>query len=1087
MAQQGPVATYKKAVTKLDSYTPLGYSLCGVVVEVGAGAEEFAVGDLVAAAGNEFALHAEVNWVPVNLCVPVPEGVAPQHAAFATVGAIAMQGVRRGEPQLGEMACVIGLGLVGQLVVRLLVAAGVHVVGIDTIDERCRLAEAAGAMSCASPDDEGAAYLEQVIRTATGGLGADHVFLAAGGHTNGPSSSPPASLGTGPASSTSARRALTCRGTPTTRRSSTSASRAPTGPDATTTATSSRASTTPPGTCAGPSGATSDAFSTSSRRAPSTSPRSSRARGPSSTRRRCTTSCAPGRCAGWASCSSTPGPSLRTTVTGPGGPAPRRHDRCRPPRAGPPGRRRPRCGSVSSAPAATRPRCCCRTSRSTPGSRSARWPRPRRCRPSTPSARSASSRTTTNAEEVLADPAIDAVFVVTRHHSHAGFICRALEHGKSVFVEKPLALTRAEVDGILDVVERTGNDRIMVGFNRRFAPLLVGMRERFGTAGTPVSAGTWSTPAGWRPAAGTSTSSSRGRGSSVRAATSSTRSAGGSGTTPSRSVPSAPPTGPTCTRRSASPTGLWATVTYSTGGDPRVPKETLDVSGGGRNARLDNFARATVWTRGGRDTKRSFTGQDKGQRPELDAFLEAVRLGAAMPIGLDALVATTRATIAVGESLASWQAGGPVSRSVQWYARRLRRMTPEEVIARVGDQLRQVRWAERQVRPGDAWALVGTLLPRRAIASPVARAARAHIAPEAARRVVAAADRLLAGDWEVLGTPRPDVVDPDWFRDPVTGTRAPDTALAFRVDHRDETVTGNVKSVWELSRHHHLTVLAAAWWLTQDVRYADVVAAQLRSWWASEPVPVRHPLDERDRDRRAADELGVDPAAARRLAGGRRPLRGQPPGARAAPLAPGVPGGVPQPRVVREQPRHRRSGRQARGGLRPPVVRGERGLAPRRRPVTWSASSPPTPSPAASTASSPPTTTASSPSSASSPSWRRRPRGTRSPTPPGRCSPAPSTPLPRCSTPRAAPRVRVTATRAEPSCSTTPTTTPGRSCWAVARAPSGACEWWPPVTPGVMSTLLGALAPTPAVGDRPQVAPAGVRGCRPAPAADVAR
>ena len=125
VAQQGPVATYKKAMNRLDSYTPLGYSLCGVVVEVGAGAEEFQVGDLVAAAGNEFALHAEVNWVPTNLCVKVPDGVHPEHAAFATVGAIAMQGVRRAEPQLGELACVIGLGLVGQLAVRLLVAAAV--------------------------------------------------------------------------------------------------------------------------------------------------------------------------------------------------------------------------------------------------------------------------------------------------------------------------------------------------------------------------------------------------------------------------------------------------------------------------------------------------------------------------------------------------------------------------------------------------------------------------------------------------------------------------------------------------------------------------------------------------------------------------------------------------------------------------------------------------------------------------------------------------------------------------------------------------------------------------------------------------
>ena len=103
VAQQGPVATYKKVMNKLDSYTPLGYSLCGVVIEVGAGAEEFHVGQLVAAAGNEYALHAEYNWVPVNLCVPVPDGVQPEHAAFSTVGAIAMQGVRRGsEVQLGE-------------------------------------------------------------------------------------------------------------------------------------------------------------------------------------------------------------------------------------------------------------------------------------------------------------------------------------------------------------------------------------------------------------------------------------------------------------------------------------------------------------------------------------------------------------------------------------------------------------------------------------------------------------------------------------------------------------------------------------------------------------------------------------------------------------------------------------------------------------------------------------------------------------------------------------------------------------------------------------------------------------------------
>ncbi|HMG64779.1 MAG TPA: zinc-binding alcohol dehydrogenase, partial [Streptosporangiaceae bacterium] len=186
VSQQGLVTTYKKAMSRLDSYTPLGYSLCGIVTEVGRGASEFHVGQLVAAAGNEYALHAEYNWIPVNMCVAVPGDVAPQHAAFSTVGAIAMQGVRQAEVQLGEVACVIGLGLVGQLVVRLLVAAGVRVVGIDMIPDRCQRAEKAGAAACGAPDGEGLAAVEQALAEMTGGRGADHILLAAGGHSNGP-------------------------------------------------------------------------------------------------------------------------------------------------------------------------------------------------------------------------------------------------------------------------------------------------------------------------------------------------------------------------------------------------------------------------------------------------------------------------------------------------------------------------------------------------------------------------------------------------------------------------------------------------------------------------------------------------------------------------------------------------------------------------------------------------------------------------------------------------------------------------------------------------------------------------------------
>ena len=84
-------------MNRLDSYSPLGYSVAGVVLEVGRGAEEFSVGQLVACAGNEHALHAEINWVPTNLCVAVPDGVSPQLAAFATVGSIATAGCSPGE------------------------------------------------------------------------------------------------------------------------------------------------------------------------------------------------------------------------------------------------------------------------------------------------------------------------------------------------------------------------------------------------------------------------------------------------------------------------------------------------------------------------------------------------------------------------------------------------------------------------------------------------------------------------------------------------------------------------------------------------------------------------------------------------------------------------------------------------------------------------------------------------------------------------------------------------------------------------------------------------------------------------------
>jgi hypothetical protein len=170
-----------------------------------------------------------------------------------------------------------------------------------------------------------------------------------------------------------------------------------------------------------------------------------------------------------------------------------------------------------------------------------------------------------------------------------------------------------------------------------------------------------------------------------------------------------------------------------------------------------------------------------------------------------------------------------------WYVRRLRRMSAGEVLRRAADHGRRRLWARRQVQPGTEPAFPATARLDRTFGPGVPLTARAAVDREAASGVVAAADRVLAGEWSVFDVLRTDSADPDWFRDPVTGRRAPDRRYAFAINHRDETETGNIKQVWEMSRHHHLTVLAAAWWVTGEDRYAMAVAEQLRSWWRANP------------------------------------------------------------------------------------------------------------------------------------------------------------------------------------------------------------------------------------------------------------
>ncbi len=173
---QGLAATKNLVQSRLSAEGPTGYSVAGTVLAVGAGIEDLRPGDRVACAGAQCAYHAEIVAVPRNLTVAIPEGLDFASASTVTLGAIALQGVRRANPTLGETFVVIGLGIIGQLTAQLLKANGCRVIGSDLDEARVKLAEGLGLDVGLLP---GADALEQSVARLTDGIGADGVIITA--------------------------------------------------------------------------------------------------------------------------------------------------------------------------------------------------------------------------------------------------------------------------------------------------------------------------------------------------------------------------------------------------------------------------------------------------------------------------------------------------------------------------------------------------------------------------------------------------------------------------------------------------------------------------------------------------------------------------------------------------------------------------------------------------------------------------------------------------------------------------------------------------------------------------------------------
>jgi predicted dehydrogenase/threonine dehydrogenase-like Zn-dependent dehydrogenase len=637
LSHEGPAPTLRTVLTRLDAPQPLGYACAGVVEAVGAEVAGFAPGDRVACAGAGYANHAEWVAVPENLVVRVPDEVELNRAAFATLGAIALQGVRVAAPTLGEIGAVIGLGLLGQLSVQLLRANGCRVLGIDLDPARVKAARAQGAEWGGRPGDDFEVWKD----AATGGHGVDFVAVTAASE-----SSEPLALA---AELCRQKGRIACVGSTAMHldrrwlyekelelRMSMSY-----GPGRYDRRYEELGLDYPLSYVRWTENRNLDAFLALLR-------------------------------------SGAVDPLALDVREVPFGEAERAYDELA----------KGELGALAvvfrydeSAPAA---RSLVLRSDAGPARDSVgvaflgagnyakgvllpavdAAPHVRKVTISTatgPSARRTAERhgfasCTTDTAEVLADPSVDLVFVATRHASHAALAARALRAGKAVWLEKPAAITPEQLAELETALAET-RGFLAVGFNRRFSPHARRVREAFAGRRGPLAI-SYTVAAGATPNGTWHTDPAVGGGRVIGEVCHFVDLCAFLVGAPPVSVFAAPLGRDPETDDSVSAVlrfadGSSAAIQYLAHASAALPKERFEASADGITALCDNFRRTTV--HGGKGLRT--WNQDKGQAAAVREVIAAVRAGAASPFTWAELAATTRATFAM---LASARSGNVV-------------------------------------------------------------------------------------------------------------------------------------------------------------------------------------------------------------------------------------------------------------------------------------------------------------------------------------------------------------------------------------------------------------------------------------------